>query len=167
MSLSVLPTWSARSLDELTVEFLKEKEISLVMLDFDNTVVPYTSDTPTAEIQGWLEALCASDIALCVVSNSYKPRVRNFCRARRIKCITGARKPFGKGIRRCLERYELPPEKALVVGDQVFTDTLGGNLAGTRTVLLEPIHNHLLIMKLRYLVELPFRALSKNRRLTK
>ena len=31
-------------------------------------------------------------------------------------------------------------ENTLFVGDQIFTDVMGGNLAGIRTILVKPIH---------------------------
>ena len=38
-----------------------------------------------------------------------------------------------------LEKMGLPPEKALVIGDQVFIDILGANRSGIRSVLVHYI----------------------------
>ena len=124
MSFSLLPRYLTPGLTDLTPEFLEEQGIRLLMLDFDNTIVPYTTNSPTKEMENWLRRMATSGISLCVVSNSKRDRVRIFCKEYGLDCITHAKKPFSKGIKQCLARYALPPEKAALAGDQIFTDTL-------------------------------------------
>ena len=135
------------------------------MLDFDNTIVPYTTDEPTPEMQNWLNRMNASDIRLCIVSNSHNDRVPKFCRDRGLDCITHAKKPFPRGISRCLARYDIPAEQAALAGDQIYTDILGANCAGIRSILVEAIDNHNFWLKLRHVAELPFIYAANNRRI--
>ena len=165
MKLSFLPAAVCERLTEVTESWLREQGIRLLMLDFDNTIVPYTTNTPTPEMELWLRQMAVSEIQLCVVSNSRKDRVKRFCAAYDIPCITHANKPFSKGIRQCLARFGMKPEECALVGDQIFTDTLGANCAGVRPILVKSIHNHNIWLKLRHIAELPFIAMSKNRRL--
>lgn len=165
MKLSFLPAVLCDRLTELTEPWLKNRGIRLLMLDFDNTVVPYTTNTPTEQMEQWLRQMAASDIQLCVVSNSRKDRVKIFCAKYDIPCITHAKKPFSKGIRECLERFDAKPSECALVGDQIFTDTLGANGAGVTPILVKAIHNHNIWLKLRHIAELPFIAMAKNRRL--
>ena len=134
------------------------------MLDFDNTIVPYTTSEPTEEFVQWLATIKQSGIRICVVSNSKKDRVRIFCEKYEIPCITHAAKPFTVGIRRCLEKFGATAEKSAIVGDQIFTDTLGGNCTGMTTILVRAIHNHNIWLKLRHVAEMPFIFLARNRR---
>ena len=165
MPFPFMPTMMTPTLTDLTVEFLKKKNIRLLMLDFDNTIVPYTTSVPTPQMENWLREMAASDIQLCVVSNSHKDRVKIFCAQYGIDCITHANKPFSKGIRQCLEKYGIPREACALVGDQIFTDTLGANCAGVRSVLVKAIHNHNIWLKLRHVAEMPFILISGNRRI--
>lgn len=167
MPFSLLPRLMTDSLTDLTPELLREKNVRLLMLDFDNTIVPYTTDVPTADMERWLSRMNASEIQICVVSNSHKDRVRIFCDARGIDCITHAKKPFSKGIRECLEKYGIPAGQAALVGDQIYTDTLGANCAGVTSILIKAIHNHTFWLKARHVLELPFIFLARNRRITK
>ena len=160
-----LPTILADRLTDLSEELLRQRNIRLVMLDFDNTIVPYTTNTPTEEMERWLRAMAASEFSVCVVSNSRKDRVKKFCAAYGMDCITHARKPFPEGIRRCLERYGVPPENAVLVGDQIYTDTLGGNLAGVQTMLVKAIHNHNFWLKARHVLEKPWIYAARKRRM--
>lgn len=165
MRFSLLPWVMTEAVTDLTVEFLRQQEIDLLMLDFDNTIVPYTTDEPTKEVAAWLTALKASDIQLCVVSNSHKDRVKIFCEKWGIDCITHARKPFYKGIGQCVRKYGFPPSHCALVGDQIFTDTLGANCAGVRPILVQAINNHNIWLKLRHAAEMPFILAAKKRRL--
>ena len=87
MSFSLLPTFITPKLTDLTPQQLRSWEIQLLMMDFDNTIVPYTTSTPTEEMDRWLREMAASDIQLCVVSNSKKDRVKVFCGQYGIDCI--------------------------------------------------------------------------------
>lgn len=166
MPFSLLPTLVADAVTDISPAFLESRHIRLLMLDFDNTIIPYTTNEPTPEVTAWLELMKSSCIALCVVSNSRNDRVPAFCRKYGLKCILRAKKPFPVGIPKCLEKYGIPPIAALMVGDQIFTDTLGGNLAGTQTLLVKPINNHNFWLKARHLLEQPFIILARKRRIT-
>ena len=164
MSFSFLPWKQTNAVTDITAEKLQAYGIRLLMLDFDNTIVPYTTDIPTEEMRRWIETMQKSDIRLCVVSNSHNDRVKVFCKQYGLDCITHAKKPFSKGIRQCLARYGLPPERCALAGDQIYTDTLGANCAGVRSILVRAIHNHTIWLKLRYVAEMPFIFAAKIRR---
>jgi len=163
MSFPLLPKQIRQSLTELSPEMLQEQGIQLLMLDFDNTIIPYTTNTPTPKMDAWLKNMLASDVRLCVVSNSKHDRVPNFCKERGMDCITHAKKPFGKGIQNCMEKYGLNPSECALAGDQIFTDTLGANRAGVTSILVTPINNHNIWLKLRHVAEKPFICIAKRR----
>lgn len=165
MPFSLLPKVVTQAVTDLTPSYLHGKNIRLLMLDFDNTIVPYTTNIPTAKMQVWLETMMESDISICIVSNSKKDRVRKFCEQYGLDCITHARKPFSNGIRRCMDEYELSSEECALVGDQIFTDVLGANCAGVYSILVRAIHNHNFWLKLRHVAELPFIYSARKRRL--
>ena len=167
MSFSLLPRFMIPQLTDVTLDFLEEHGIRLLMLDFDNTIVPYTTSIPAEQMQQWLKMMASSSISVCVVSNSKKDRVRKFCDEYGISCITHAKKPFTKGIKAALSRFSVPADAAALVGDQIFTDTLGGNCAGVSTILVKAIDNHNFWLKARHVLEKPFIFAAKNRRIRK
>ena len=168
MPLSFLPKIIASSLTDLAPELLRTRNIRLLMLDFDNTIVPYTTNVPTPEMTDWLDRMNKlEDIRLCIVSNSHKDRVPTFCAERGLACITYARKPSGKGIRECLNKFGIPASEAALVGDQIYTDTLGANCAGVTSILVDAISNHDFWLKARHVLELPFIFIARNRRIKK
>ena len=168
MPFSFLPGLMTEKTTDITPELLRSRGIELLMLDFDNTIVPYTTTVPTPEMEQWLQEMNAlEDIQLCIVSNSHNDRVPKFCRERNIAVITHAKKPFSRGINECLEKYGIPASCAALIGDQIFTDTLGANNAGIMPILVEAIDNHNFWLKARHVLELPFIFFARNRRITK
>ena len=167
MSLSFLPKIITDELTDLSPELLKRYGVRLLMMDFDNTIVPYTTNIPTEKMETWLRMMVQSDIQLCVVSNSKKDRVRVFCGKYGIPVITHANKPGTKGIEECLARFGIDRKEAAIVGDQIFTDTLGGNRAGVTSILIRAINQHNIWLKLRHVAELPFIFAARKRRITK
>ena len=165
MPLCFLPRLLTDSVTSLTPELLQDKGIKLLMLDFDNTIVPYTTNEPTEEMSAWLKSMAESPIQLCVVSNSKRDRVKAFCKAYGLDCITHAKKPFSKGIKECLTRYGLPPEQCALAGDQIYTDVLGANGVGVQSILVRAIDNHNFWLKARHVLELPWIFVARKRRI--
>lgn len=167
MPFSLLPKVIFHKLTDVTPEYLRAQGRSLLMLDFDNTMLPYTSRIPTAELLRWIDGMKRSGIRLCVVSNSKKNKAKDFCAAHNIACITHSKKPFRRGIRQCLARFGAEPGEAALAGDQIFTDVLGANRSGALSILVKPIHLHNIWLKLRHAAEKPFIFLARKRRITK
>ena len=166
MKIPFLPTMCADRLTDLTPQALTKRHIRLVMLDFDNTIVPYTTTVPTPQMESWLRDMNAQeDIQICIVSNSHNARVPKFCRERGLDVITHAKKPTTKGINECLQKYGIPASQAALVGDQIYTDTLGANLAGITPILVDAIDNHNFWLKARHVLEIPFIFAARSRKL--
>ncbi len=163
MRVSPIPFAVADRVTDLTAEQLRQRGVRLLMLDFDNTLVPYTTDVPTKEVSDWLTAMKREDIQLCVVSNSKKERVKIFCEKYGLDCITHAKKPFSKGIVECMEKYQVSPRACALVGDQIYTDTLGANGTGVKAILVNAIDNHNFWLKARHVLEMPFILIAKKR----
>ncbi len=167
MPFSLLPKRMTKALTDVTPELLRSQNIRLLMLDFDNTIVPYTTDVPTQAMEHWLKNMnTQEDIQVCIVSNSHNDRVPAFCEKYGLDCITHAKKPFSRGIRQCLEKYGIPAGQAALVGDQIYTDSLGANCMGVTSILVKAIDNHTFWLKARHVLELPFIFLAGNRRLS-
>ena len=167
MPFSLLPKFICHEVTDVPPEFLKDRGIRVLLLDFDNTVIPYTTNIPTDAVVAWLADIKNADIQICVVSNSMKDRAKDFCRKYHIACVTHAMKPFSRGYREAMEQFGVTASECAMVGDQVFTDTLGANCCGITSILVKSIHNHTFWLKLRHVAEMPFILLASKRRITK
>lgn len=162
--LSFLPTYWFPQLTDLQPEFLRERGITLLLLDFDNTMLPYTTDEPTPELLDWLGRMQAAGIRLCIVSNSRRQRVPTFSERYGVPCVLRAVKPRTRGIRTAMRRFSAQKAETALVGDQTYTDVLGANLAGITSLQVRSIHNHTIWLKLRHVLELPCLWMARKRR---
>lgn len=141
---------------------LAEKGITLLLADLDNTLVPYGVPEPTCEVREWNEGLKTAGVTLFVLSNNrHADRPRIFCQAMDIPYIGHAGKPKTSGFFQAMEQMGVKAEQTALIGDQIFTDVLGGSRAGVTTILVKPIRLAGNPGRyLRYAAEWPFRALS-------
>ena len=164
MGFSLIPDRVTASIYDLSPSALRERGIRLVLADLDNTLASYEDPLPSPELRRWKEALEGAGVTLFVVSNSRKSRrCPDFCEALGIPYVRHAGKPGTKGFQEALAQTGFSADQALMVGDQIFTDILGGNRAGISTVLVHPMAwgknpGRLL----RYAAETPFRLIGKR-----
>ncbi len=165
MLFSLLPWRQTGSVFDLTGETLAGQGIALLLVDLDNTLIPYSDAEPTKALLDWKNDLAAHGVTVFLLSNNRKPqRPERFARALGVEHISHAGKPKTTGFSQALARCGQAPERCAMVGDQVFTDVLGANRAGVRSILVKPIS-----LKgnpgryLRYWAELPLRGLSRKR----
>ena len=165
MSLSPIPRGVYPSVTHISPRALAARGIRLVLADLDNTLVPYKVAEPPAHVAAWKEALAAEGISLFLLSNSRKPgRAQKFAEQLGIPYQGHSGKPRRAGYLRAMERMGCTPRETVMVGDQIFTDTLGANNAGVIPLLVEPIRLAGNPGRyIRYAVETPFRLLGKRR----
>lgn len=165
MPFSPIPQGFYPSVTALDPKKLRAKGITLVLADLDNTLVAYKVPAPTPEVVAWKEALHREGIDLFLLSNSRKPgRAQHFAQVLGIPYLGHAGKPRQAGYRKAMERMNRSSEETVMVGDQIFTDTLGANRAGITPLLIRPIRLAGNPGRyVRYAVETPFRLLGKRR----
>lgn len=136
---SLCPKTYLPTVSNLTPEFLAGRGIKGIILDLDNTILPWKAKTMSPEEALFLERLKARGFKICVVSNALDRRVRSLLEPLCIPAISRARKPRRTPFRQALEILGTAPEETAVVGDQIFTDVLGGNRLGLYTILVAPV----------------------------
>ena len=159
MSFSLIPRGVYSAVTHISPKALAEKGVRLVLADLDNTLVPYGVAEPNHQVRAWKAALEAAGITLFILSNSRRPgRAQRFAQALGVPYEGHAGKPKRGGFQRAMARMGVTPEETAIVGDQIFTDTWGGNNAGVLTLLVHPIRFGTVFRFLRFALETPFRA---------
>lgn len=124
---------------EVPLEGLRREGVKGLILDYDNTLALWRGPL-LRESRGWMERALRAGVRLCVLSNAARGRrVKRALKGMGVKVEARALKPLPFSFRRAARRMGLRPEEVVVVGDQIFTDVLGGNLAGMRTILVRPL----------------------------
>jgi HAD superfamily phosphatase (TIGR01668 family) len=128
------------SVTVLTPEFFRERTLTAVLLDLDNTLVHWHGQEVRPEIAEWLRGLQSAGLRFCLASNTHRPRrLAALGEALGVPYELGVAKPRPAGLRRCLARVEAAPEETAMLGDQIFTDIWGGNRCGLYTILVRPM----------------------------
>lgn len=164
MAFSLIPCEWYGSIYEIDPKELRERGITLLLLDLDNTISPYREAAPAEELKAWLKRLKEHGIDPFILSNSRKPtRVSEFAAHLDIPYLRRAGKPKRAGFHAALEKMGRGEHEAAMVGDQIFTDILGANRSGICSILVKPIKMDTMFRKLRYGFETPFRRGAKRR----
>lgn len=127
------------SLYDIDPQKLKKRGIRGIVFDLDNTIIPWDQPTMSPEIIQWLQELLAQDFKLCLVSNNMGKRVKKIAEIINIPFVARAYKPAKSGFRQAGITMKLPAHQIAVVGDQLFTDVLGGNRVGFHTIWVTPL----------------------------
>ena len=156
--------FTANDIYELTGGALARRGFRLLLADLDNTLVPYGVPLPDEKLKAWRDDLARHGVTLFILSNNRKEhRPRIFAEALDVRYIGHAGKPKTPSFYRAMEQMGVTKEQTAIVGDQVFTDVLGGNRAGVSAILVKPIRLAGNPGRyLRYAAEVPFRLLSRK-----
>jgi len=127
------------SIYQLDLSKLKKKGIKGIITDLDNTLIAWDENEIYPQLDDWFKILKEEGFKVCIVSNNSLERVSEFADIFGIPAIPKAVKPRRRAFRLAMEKMQLKPEEAAVLGDQVFTDVLGGNRLGLFTILVIPV----------------------------
>ena len=133
------PTYVFDKVGEITPEFLHKKQIKGLLLDLDNTLTTHNNPVPPQSSLDWLDKMRAAGIKLMIVSNNHAPRVTPFAEQLGLDFVSEGKKPLTFRYTRAIKRLGLEKCSVAAVGDQIFTDVLGSNLKGIRSIFVFPI----------------------------
>lgn len=138
------PDLVVQRIADIDQDALAQRGIRALLVDLDNTLCPWKGEEVCPSASGWM-AQARERFGVCIVSNSIRPR-----RLTRVAGRLGVeavgrwgfgRKPFGGAIREALRRLDVPAHEAAMIGDQIFTDILGGNRLGLYTIWVQPLQS--------------------------
>ncbi len=133
------PDFYCKNIKEVNIEKLRANNIKGIILDVDNTLI----DLDHRLLEGaeeWCNDLKEQNIKFCILSNSNKKeKVKKVAKALDIPYISFGTKPLKRGFKKASETLNLPFKNLAIIGDQIFTDIIGGNRCKMYTILVEPI----------------------------
>lgn len=138
----LLPRKTYKTIFDIPLSKLYRFGIRGMILDLDNTITEWNNLQLSADTIAWLDRAGQTGFKLCFVSNNSDYRVKEVADQAGVPFVARARKPRRRGFRRAMELMDTKPETTAVVGDQIFTDILGGNRLNLFTILVTPISDH-------------------------
>ena len=142
------PNYILDNLQSIDMKKLKANGIRGICLDMDNTVISIVDSSVDKEVKQCIQKLKENDFKICLVTNNPdRKRIEKVAKELDVPYIRFALKPLGRGFFKAKKIFRMRKlKKMAAVGDQIFTDVLGGNLLGMYTVYVKPISlkDHLL-----------------------
>ncbi len=135
----LIPDQYLDSIFEIDTGYLKSLGIKGIITDMDNTLVSWSDRNVYPRLSEWFAGLKKEGFKLFIVSNNSRDRGGKLAHDLDIPAIWYAIKPRRGAFRKAITTMDLAPHEVAVVGDQVFTDVLGGNRLGLHTILVTPI----------------------------
>lgn len=134
------PTAIFRCVSCITPEYLRAQGIEALILDVDNTLTAHGSQELAPDVAAWLERMRAAGVRMTIASNNMPKRVAPFAKRVGLHYQAFCCKPSPFGLARARRALGVPRRRVALVGDQIFTDTLGANLYGIPMLMVEPVH---------------------------
>lgn len=115
---------------------------TLVMLDVDNTVLPWGSEDIPDTSRDWITRGKAAGLEFCFISNTRNPeRLGRLATALGVRPFNGKFKPSRDMFLEALQEFKATSDQAVMIGDQLFTDVLGANRSGVTAIWVRPMHH--------------------------
>ena len=133
------PNLYLKKVEDIKIQELMKNKIKLIILDVDNTLIDYYKNLSESVIQ-WTKEMKDQGIKLYILSNTNdEEKVKTVSQKLEIPYKHFAMKPFKRGFKYVKKETNIKSDNIAVVGDQIFTDILGGNRCKMFTILVEPI----------------------------
>ena len=137
--MNIYPDAYFKKVEDINVEFLNKNKIKALLLDVDNTLVDHTKKMTESVIK-WAKELKGQGVKLYILSNTNdKQKIENIVKQIDIPYQHFAMKPLKRGFKKAQKALGEKSENIAIVGDQIFTDIVGGKRCHMYTILVDPI----------------------------
>ncbi|MCL2071202.1 MAG: YqeG family HAD IIIA-type phosphatase [Oscillospiraceae bacterium] len=137
------PTIWLKNVLQIDKRLLYKHKIKGLILDLDNTLSMDGSPAAEIGVADWLCEMRGIGVKMVILSNNTLKRVAPLAKELGIDFIAFGCKPMPFGIRKAVRKLQnegVSRAETAIVGDQIFTDVMGGNIYGIKTILVEPFH---------------------------
>lgn len=133
------PDFYHTRVQDIDLDELRSRGIDTLLVDLDNTLLPRDASAITDELKSWASGVLAKGFKVCLVSNNWHDHVFGVAEELGFEIAPKALKPLPFGFLKGLAKTGSKRSQAAIVGDQMFTDVLGGKWVGIATILIVPL----------------------------
>ena len=134
------PDFCCEYITDISINWLKANNVTTIILDVDNTLLPWNANVPTVANVEWIKSLKSEGFRLILLSNNGGKRLKEICDHVKLPAVGWAAKPFSLGFKRALHALEIKERgEVLVIGDQIITDVFGAKKMGMKVMLVESL----------------------------
>lgn len=126
------------SITDISLADLQALNIKALCIDADNTSGYDAKSVPLPGAEAWVKSMQEAGIPILLLSNAEPSRAHILADKLGIPVIGLAAKPLSHGYLLACLKFHLKPSSVAMVGDQLFTDILGANLVGMKSLYVYP-----------------------------
>ena len=134
----VLPKIYVKDIFSISYDQLKNRNIKCLVFDLDNTLVLMDDEKCSFEVCNKIKEL-KKDFLVVVSTNNIRRRVGKYLKDLEVEGFFFSMKPSPLTLYKIRKKYHLEKTEMCIVGDQIFTDILAGNLFSIMTILVDPL----------------------------
>lgn len=138
----LIPDMYQKSIYHINYEKLKDSGIKCLLFDLDNTCVPTKEKNPNKKLIEQFEKLKDLGFKIIIFSNAGRKRLEPFKKTLDVDCSYSSRKPLSGKFNKIIKKFGYDLSETAIIGDQLFTDILGGNKVGIKTILINPMSSY-------------------------
>ncbi len=151
------PTAAFRTILDITPDVLRKMQVKALILDLDNTLTTHNNPEPAEGVTEWIETMRTNGVKLLILSNNSAERVKPFADMLKLGFIPDGAKPLSVGYKKAVKELGVKRKYICGVGDQIFTDILGANITGIKSIFTVPIESeNSIFFKIKRTAEKPF-----------
>ncbi len=139
MFAKLIPKLTIASIYEIDIQQLWTDGIRGIITDLDNTLVGSRVAYASPEVEQWIRRAESIGFKVVIVSNNRNSRVSRFAEPLNVPFIYSAGKPTLGAFYKAMDKIGTTVNQTAMIGDQLFTDVLGGNRLGLYTILVNPV----------------------------
>ena len=165
MPFSLVPDRIFDAYTQITPEYLRSRDITLLLSDLDFTLATKKTRRPDQPLRDWIAELNTGGIQFMIVSNNRSgTRVTEFCAELGVPYQGHAGKPSTRGLEAAMARAGVDRVHTAMLGDKLLTDMLAANRAGVLALMVEPVGGAVTAwQKVLHALQAPFKAACRRR----
>lgn len=134
-----VPKIYQKDIYSINYQKLKDNNIKCLLYDLDNTLISPVSKKITKDLEKLISKLKKQNFRVIIFSNSPKKRVSKIADKLKVEYVAFAMKPFKFKFNSFLNKNKYNKNEVAIIGDQLYTDIIGGNKVGIITILVDTI----------------------------
>ena len=135
------PAQVYESIYDIDFGLLYDEGVRSIFVDVDNTLISYSDDDVSFQCINLFNSIKSYgfDSIILMSNHSSTERVNRVAKQLDVPGVAFACKPFTFTIRRVMNDHQMINSQTAIIGDQLLTDILVGNLLNITTIFVDPI----------------------------
>ncbi len=134
------PNYRCSRISEIPIAWLEQEGIKAIILDLDNTLLPWNENIPSEENISWVKKVKEAGFKVVLLSNNGGDRLQDISKELGVAAIGWGVKPLSRGFKRALRFLKVQSRgEVLVIGDQLITDVFGAKKMDFKVLWVESL----------------------------